>query len=243
MSSDISPSRSIEEYLEAIYKLSIKERPVKTTKIAELLGVAPASVTEMIKKLSELGYIEYIPYKGVVLTKDGMKIGEKVTRRHRLIEVFLRRILNIKRESIHDEACEMEHSLSDATEKSLCRFLGQPARCPDGEVIPACDLDISTCDECYDIERIGIDVVGKRDKHLIPLSWLEEGDSGMVEFIRGEQRTLRRLLDMGLTPGTRIVVLRVAPLNGPIEILVRGSRLAIGKDISSNVFISLEDRR
>lgn len=240
MSSEKILSKSIEEYLEIIYKLSMRESPVKTTRIAESLGVAPASVTEMLKKLSNRGYIEYAPYRGVILTKKGWRVGEKITRRHRLIEVFLKKILNIDPESIHDEACEMEHSLSDNTEKNLCRFLGYPSRCPDGEIIPACDLNISSCDECHVIEKSGIDVVGRRDKNLVPLSWLEEGSTGIVEFIRGEQKTLRRLLDMGLTPGTRVAVHRVAPFNGPVEILVRGSRLAIGKDISSNVFIHLD---
>ncbi len=236
-------SRSIEEYLEAIYRLSIEESPVKTSRLAELLGVAPSSVTEMLKKLSEMGYVEYSPYKGVVLTDSGRRIGEKITRRHRLFELFLAKVLGINRDKVHEEACEVEHSLSDETEKSLCMFLGRPGRCPHGRVIPACDLNVSSCEECISLSRHGGGRLGKRRKSLVPLAWLKEGSRCIIEFIRGEHKTLRRLLDMGLTPGTRITVLRTAPMNGPIEVYVRGSRLAIGKEIASNIFVSVEKRR
>ncbi len=235
------PSRSIEEYLEAIYKISMKEAPVKTTRLAEYLGVSPASVTEMIKKLSNMGYVRYTPYKGIMLTNKGRKLGEKVTRRHRLIEVFLNKILKISKELVHSEACKMEHTLSDVTERSLCIFLGQPSKCPHGKVIPACDLDLPSCDKCIVLSGREWDKVGKREKDLIPVSWLKEGEYGIIEFIRGDHKILRRLLDMGLTPGTRVYILRRAPLNGPIEIVVRGSRLAIGQDIASNVFIKRVD--
>jgi DtxR family Mn-dependent transcriptional regulator len=235
-------SRSIEEYLEAIYRLSIEEAPVKTSRLAEYLGVAPSSVTEMIKKMSELGYVEYSPYRGVVLTESGRSIGEKITRRHRLFELFLTKVLGINRDLAHNEACEVEHSISDETEKSLCRFLGSPNTCPHGRVIPACDLDVSTCEECISLNSLEVEKVGRRRKSLVPLTWLREGSRGVIEFIRGEHKTLRRLLDMGLTPGTRISVIRTAPMNGPVEIFVRGSRLAIGKEIASNIFVSMEKR-
>ena len=233
-------SRSIEEYLEAIYRLSIKESPVKTSRLAEYLGVASSSVTEMVKKLSDMGYVEYSPYKGVVLTENGRRIGEKITRRHRLFELFLTKILGINRDVVHQEACEVEHSLSDETEKSLCRFLGSPSTCPHGKVIPACDLNVSSCEECTSLNLLGVERINRRRKSLVPLTWLKEGSRCVIEFIRGEHKTLRRLLDMGLTPGTRISVLRTAPMSGPVEIYVRGSRLAIGKGIASNIFVSIE---
>jgi DtxR family Mn-dependent transcriptional regulator len=236
------PSKSVEEYLEALYKLSAEREPVTTGKLSEYLGIAAGSVTEMLKKLSRLGYIDYSPYRGSILTDKGRELGEKVTRKHRLLEVFLNKILRIKDELIHRDACEMEHSLSDDAEVSLCRFLSHPDRCPDGEVIPACNLNFPSCEDCLRHNKEGWAKAGKRRKNLVSINSLREGDKGIVAFIRGEHKFLRRLLDMGLTPGARIRVLRVAPLKGPVEIAVRGSRLAIGQDIAANVFIELNKK-
>jgi len=230
-------SKSVEEYLEAIYKLSSDGEPVSTGVLSKYLGLAPASVTQMLQKLADRGYITYSPYRGAVLTRKGRLIGEKITRKHRLLEVFLHKILKVGRDLVHHNACEMEHSLSDEAEMSLCRYLGHPDRCPGGEVIPACSLDLTSCEECL---GGGIAFAGRRSSSLVPISSLKEGSSGRIKFIRGEHRFLRRLLDMGLTPGTDIVVLRVAPLKGPVEIAVRGSRLAIGQDIASNVFVEVQ---
>jgi DtxR family Mn-dependent transcriptional regulator len=134
----------------------------------------------------------------------------------------------------------MEHSLSDEAEESLCRFLKHPDTCPDdGKVIPACSLPFSSCEECIQVHKKGLEEVGKRRQKLISVSNLKAGDRGNVSFIRGEHKVLQRLLDMGLTPGTGISVVRVAPLKGPIEIGVRGAKIALGQDIASNVFVDL----
>ena len=89
-------SPNIEEYLEAIYKLSQKEDSVKTSKISNDLGITQASVSEMLKKLDKLDFVEYSQYKGVKLTEKGLKTAKKVTRKHRLLERFLHDILKLK---------------------------------------------------------------------------------------------------------------------------------------------------
>ncbi|MCS7125582.1 MAG: metal-dependent transcriptional regulator [Aigarchaeota archaeon] len=236
-------SKNIEEYLEAIYNLTRGGKVARTTEISEYLKVAPASVTEMLKKLSDKGYIEYSPYKGVNLTERGFKIGEKVARRHRLLESFLHNILNIRKDLVHEHACEMEHTLSDEVETALCRFLNHPDKCPDDyKLIPPCDLKVSNCEEC--VERSwrryrGVEEVGKRKESIVSVSELKEGDLGKISFIRGDRNVLRRLLDMGLTPGATLKVVRIAPFNGPVEVEIRGSRLALGEDITSNVFVEV----
>jgi|GEM_PF-3677704 Mn-dependent transcriptional regulator len=97
MSSEKTLSENAEEYLEVLYKLSLKERPVKTTKISNMLNISPASVTQMIKKLEKEGYVNYSPYKGVTLTEEGYKIASNITRKHRLLERFLHDVLKIKK--------------------------------------------------------------------------------------------------------------------------------------------------
>ncbi|MDQ1280729.1 MAG: DtxR family transcriptional regulator, Mn-dependent transcriptional regulator [Thermoproteota archaeon] len=197
----------------------------------------------MIKKLEKKGYVNYSAYQGTALIPEGLKLGSKIARKHRLLERFLSDILHIKIDKIHAQACQMEHTLSDDAEESLCRFLKHPDTCTDdSNLIPACDLPFSTCEECMEIHSKGLEDGGRRQQNLISICNLKDGDSAKISFIRGEHRVLQRLLDMGITPGTSIKVERVAPLKGPIEVSVRGSKLAIGKDIVSNVFVDSVER-
>jgi DtxR family Mn-dependent transcriptional regulator len=233
-------SKSLEDYLKAIYILSRNGKSTSTTEIAEHFKIAPASVTEMFQKLANKGYVRYSPYRGAHLTPKGIQVAVKVTRKHRLLERFLHDVLRIGKDRVHLQACEMEHALSDEAEESLCRFLNHPDKCPDdNNIIPACSLPFSNCEECVEMHRKGLEEVGKREQNLVSICSLKEGDQGRISFIRGEHKVLQRLLDMGLTPGTNINVLRVAPLKGPIEVGVRGSKIALGQDIALNVFVDL----
>lgn len=235
-----SLSESIEEYLEIIYKLQKKQEKVTTKSISEELGVSPSSVTGMLKKLNKMGYVDYFPYRGVKLTAEGLKVSEKVTRKHRLLERFLCDILKIKKEKVHQQACEMEHSLSDDAERALCQVLEHPDKCPDdSELIPACDLKLSSCDECLNRKEEEVNEVGKRNENLIPVMELKNRQKGKVSFIRGDYKVIRRLLDMGITIGAVINLVKVAPLSGPVEVGIRGSKLAIGRDIACNVFVEV----
>ncbi len=233
--------KSTQDYLKAVYGLSKNGDLVSTTEISQRLDVTPASVTEMLKKLSQDGYVNYSPYRGSTLTERGLQEAQKVTRKHRLLETFLSDVLHIGKDKVHKEACQMEHALSDEAEESLCRLLKHPDTCSDdGKTIPACDLPFSNCEECIQLHRRGLEEVGKRKKNLVALSELKAGQLGKISFIRGGHLVLQRLLDMGLTPSTKITLLKAAPFEGPIEISVRGSRLALGRGIASKIFVEIE---
>ncbi len=124
-----------EEYLEALHTLTEGGKPAKTTEIASLMGVAPASVTEMLQKLAEEEYIDYRPYYGASLTKKGLNIARKVKRRHRLLERFLVDFLEMGEDSAHKEACRLEHVISDDVERRFCSLMKHPQQCPDGNPI------------------------------------------------------------------------------------------------------------
>jgi DtxR family Mn-dependent transcriptional regulator len=238
---DAMSSKSIEDYLKAIYVLSRNGRSISTSEIAEHFKIAPASVTEMLKKLAKKGYVKYSPYHGVHLTSKGFLVAERVTRKHRLLERFLHDVLRIRADRVHTEACAMEHALSDEAEESLCRFLNHPNRCPDdAKIIPACDLPFSTCEECVKLHRKNLEESGRRELTPVSISRLKDGERGRVSFIRGGQRVLQRLCDMGLTPGTEVTVVKSAPFHGPLEILVRGSRLALGRGMTEIIFVEAE---
>lgn len=230
--------KSTQDYLKAVYGLSKNGDLVSTTEISEKLAVTPASVTEMLKKLADEGYVQYSPYHGSILTDKGLQEAKKITRKHRLLETFLSDVLHIGKDKVHKQACQMEHALSDEAEESLCRLLKHPDTCSDdGKPIPACDLPFSNCEECISLHNRGLEEVGKRKENLVALSELKNGQSGKISFIRGGHTVLQRLLDMGLTPSTKITLLKAAPFDGPIEVLVRGSKLAIGRGIASKVFV------
>jgi DtxR family Mn-dependent transcriptional regulator len=234
-------SKSIEDYLKAIYILSQNGKSVSTTEISEHFSIAPASVTEMLKKLAKKGYVKYSPYHGAQLTSKGFQIAEKITRKHRLLERFLHDVLRIEEDKVHSEACEMEHALSDEAEESLCRFLKHPDLCPDdSKIIPACDLPFSTCEECIELHKKNLEESGRRQQIPVSITQLKKGERGKVAFIRGGHKVLQRLSDMGLTPGTEVTVVKSAPFHGPLEILVRGSRLALGRGMTDIIFVEAE---
>jgi len=121
----------VEEYLECMYKLEEQQGVCRTKSMSTRLGISQASVTEMLGRLAKGGYILYSPRQGALLTKKGLKVGRKMTRRHRLLEVFLYDKLGVSKSRVHKEACRMEHSVSDETEEKLIAFLRTPTNCPD----------------------------------------------------------------------------------------------------------------
>ncbi len=232
-------SISTQEYLEALFSLTQNNQSAGTSEISKRLKISPASVTEMLKKLSDDGYVNYSPYKGVTLTSKGYEIAEKMARKHRLLERFLHDTLHLGNDKVHNEACAMEHALSDETERALCQNLKAPDKCPDDEkLIPPCNLRFKDCEECQKWTGDNFEEIGKRPTNIVSISSLKEKQSGKVAFIRGDEKSLHRLLDLGLTPGTNITVRRIAPLKGPVEIDVRGCRLALGEEVACNVFVA-----
>jgi DtxR family Mn-dependent transcriptional regulator len=129
-------SSSIEDYLKNIYHLQAEKQNVNTGTLAAVLNVSPASVSEMVSKLSKSGYIKNTPYKGFTLTKSGEKIAVSLVRKHRLIEVFLLERLNYSWEDVHGEAEKFEHVCSDIFINKLDRYLGFPRQDPHGDPIP-----------------------------------------------------------------------------------------------------------
>lgn len=224
----------VEEYLEALYKLTENGKAAKTNVLASALGLSPSSVTEMLKKLEKRGFVKYKPYYGATLTKKGYRRGRRMTRRHRILERFLTDVLKIEHSEVHDQACEMEHAISNEVEEALCRYLGHPEECSDdGKPIPICDKDVESCVECIE----GGGPHGRRKKELISLANLRKGEKGTIRFLRGGIGLVRRLSDMGLTRNTKITVNKTAPFKGPIEICVRGTNLALGRGVANKIFV------
>src|SRR4030095_335186 len=131
------PSQSKEDYLKNIFHIQAEGKKVNTGSLADVLEISPASVSEMVSKLSQQGWIENTPYHGFKLTKEGEKISISLIRKHRLLEVFLQQHLNYQWDEVHAEAERLEHVCSDMFIDKLEEYLGHPKFDPHGDTIPA----------------------------------------------------------------------------------------------------------
>ncbi|MEO2116958.1 MAG: metal-dependent transcriptional regulator [Methanocaldococcus sp.] len=117
-------TQSIEDYLEKIYLFTKKNnRPIKTTELAKLLNIKPSAVTNMAKKLQELGYVNYEPYIGITLTEKGKNRAKKVWDKHETLKTFLIEFLGLDEKTASEEACKLEHAISEKTLKKLKDFM------------------------------------------------------------------------------------------------------------------------
>ncbi|MEM2900117.1 MAG: metal-dependent transcriptional regulator [Thermoplasmata archaeon] len=216
-------SEKKEEYLEAMYRLTDGKKPIKTTEIANYLKVAPPSVTEMITNLAKDKLVKHVPYKGVTLTEEGIRQGRRITRKHRILERFLSDILNVKKEETHDQACKIEHILSDDVEAEMCRILSNPKECPHGSEIPSCPKYPTGCKSCC-----------KGNK--VPLSSLKKGESAILELVLADSTTQAKLNSMGIIPGTEIVVVRKIK-NGPVCFRACGTEIAVDAEVAKHILV------
>ena len=210
---------STEEYLEAIYRLEREGSGVSTSALATELGVAPASVSGMLKKLDGDGYIDHRARGEAKLTEKGLKVAVRVVRRHRLAECFLTQMLGMDWDEVHADACMLEHAISDRVEERLIAVLGDPKTCPHGHPIPPRDLS--------DPERPGF-----------PLAQLQEGDQARVFGVTEEiSEMLRYLGSIGLRPGADVTLIEKAPLGGPITVRVGERTHAISLELARMVIV------
>ncbi|MBE6504671.1 MAG: metal-dependent transcriptional regulator [Methanobrevibacter sp.] len=226
-------SENIEEYLEVLYRNGSNKEQVSTTTLSKDLGIAPGSVTQMLKKLENLGYIVYTPYRGATLTDEGMKIAQKITRKHRILEKFLLDVLKVKEENIHDQACEMEHTLSDEAERALCTMLHHPDLCPDDNVIPACDLDFDSCQQCFSVKDF--DDVINRKFNLLSISELNPDTSGVISFIRGNSELLDSVADAGIAVGNNIHYYNND--GNEFAVTIEDEDFSLSAEMANNIFI------
>lgn len=140
------PSQSVQKYLKAIHRLGGDQRKVHTGHLAQLLKIRPPSVTEMLRRLDAAGWIDYEVRTGILLTKIGIETARRVIRRHRLVELFLYRVLDLDWSEVHAEAESMEYSMSETLERRISNFLGNPKEDPHGHPIPSPTGSIVTND-------------------------------------------------------------------------------------------------
>ena len=218
-------TRSVEDYLKAIYRLSPEGRPASTSDIARLLELSAPSVSGMVKRLSELGLLEHVPYKGVQLTDAGRRAALRMVRRHRLIEAYLVQFLGYSWDTVHAEAERLEHAVSDPLVERMAAALGHPVVDPHGDPIPDADGSI-------------------HELACTPLAEVHVGET--VEIRRVDEREperLRYLAMLGLVPGVIVTLCDRQPFGGPVTVESAGERHIIGSELAQVVLVAPEDRR
>lgn len=210
-------TRSVEDYLKAIYRLSGTGHPVSTSDIAELLTVSAPSVSGMIRRLSDQELLEHVPYRGVLLTAAGRRVALRMLRRHRLLEAYLVKFLGYSWDTVHDEAERLEHAVSEVLIERMAAALGNPRFDPHGDPIP--------------------DSEGAMDELVYtPLAEVPAGELVEVRRVDTSQADrLRYLENSGLVPGTKLVVTRHQPFRGPISVNIGGQEQIIGYEIATQV--------
>jgi DtxR family transcriptional regulator, Mn-dependent transcriptional regulator len=212
-----SITRSVEDYLKAIFLLEAKGQPATTSDIALQLELSAPSVSGMIKRLSDQGLIEHAPYKGVLLTAPGRRVALRMLRRHRIIEAYLVGFLGYSWDTVHDEAERLEHAVSEVLIERMATALGNPRFDPHGDPIP--DQDGAMDELVY-----------------TPLAEIPTGETAEIRrVVTSQAERLRYLKHSGLTPGTRVTVTEHQPFRGPITVSTEGHEQVIGHELAEQV--------
>jgi len=219
------PTSTVEDYLKQILleEQGRGEKRVATGRLAQALAVTPGTVTAMVKALSESGLVDYEAYGGVRLTTAGRQLALHVLRRHRLIELFLVRIMGMDWSEVHGEADRLEHAVSDRLIERIDEMLGRPAVDPHGDPIPT----------------VGGDLAPAPHETLAELT---VGGSGRVARIVDQEPGFLRLVErLGLRPGTRVKVVARDEDADTLEIQVgRGARARLGLRAAAKILVELD---
>ncbi len=215
-------SSHTQDYLKTIFALVSEEGEASTMEIAKRLKISPASVTGMLQRMavSDPPLVNYRKGQGVTLTEVGEREALQVIRHHRLLETYLVRELGYSWDTVHEEACRLEHVISDDFERRIAMALGDPLRDPHGELIPTPDL-VMTADL------------------LLPLAELRPTQQAIVVRVQAKDQSLLRHLDkLGLTPGANLEVRGYTPFDGILTLSVEGGEeFVVGPPVSSRVFV------
>lgn len=210
----VTMSRATEDYLKVIYGLSTRGQPVTTGQLAHELGVSSPSVTAMVKRLEHARFLMRQDARSLRLTESGEQAALRVVRRHRLLETFLARVLDMPWDEVHAEAELLEHALSERLEERIEQLLGRPTHDPHGDPIPPRS--------------------GRHDEHWgEPLDTAPAGCRFRVERVSDRDgAALRYLGGLGVRPGVVLDVEEQAPFGGPHWVRIGRQRHALGAPLT-----------
>jgi DtxR family transcriptional regulator, Mn-dependent transcriptional regulator len=210
----------VEDYLKAIFELEHAGKAAETNAIASALGIAPASVSGMVRRLAEQGLITHERYRGARLTAAGRRAALKTLRRHRVIEAYLTSALGYSWDRVHDEAERLEHAASDELVNKMAAAIGEPETDPHGAPIPTREGRLT-------------------ERTLLALSSLEPGAAARVERVSDKNaERLRYLAELGIVPGVMVHIIAREPFEGPIAMRIGDETRTIGRELASQILVA-----
>jgi DtxR family Mn-dependent transcriptional regulator len=214
----------VQDYAKAIFTLESRHGAASTNELATLLEVRPASVSGMLRKLSDLGLVEHERYRGVRLTERGRRVALEVIRHHRLVELFLVESLGMTWDEVHDEAEVLEHALSEELEELIATKLGNPTVDPHGDPIPSRELKLP-------------------DTDAPALAELETGEAAtFVRVSDADPEMLRFLGERDIVPGTRLELVERQPFDGPLFVRAGGEVHVLGATLARAMRVERKER-
>jgi DtxR family Mn-dependent transcriptional regulator len=215
----IAQTISVEDYLKALYGLGALTDFVRPARIAVRLSISRPSAGAMLGRLEEGGFVESEKGRGYRLTSEGAQRALRVVRKHRILELYLVRVLKLDWEAVHEEAERLEHALSDRVEAAMSHALGDPEWDPEGQPIPTQDLQVAVRD-------------------LLPLGASAPGGDFIVRELRNEApERLRRFRDRGLVPGARVSVEEYDEIDDLYTLRIGRKKVVIGTEGLDGVFV------
>lgn len=240
---------SLEDYLEAISRIIAEKEAVRPKDIIRRLKVTGASVTGALRSLAERDLINYTPYDVITLTPEGKAAAADVIRRHEVLRDFFVRVLAVEEREADRAACRMEHSIPKLILERFIRFAEFAEQCPRGGSewlsgsMEDCDRGLTKekCGACLSrlTEQFRHQTGGKDDTAMTHLGGMKPGQKGRVVRIGSRSPACRRMVEMGVTPGTIVEVERVAPLGDPIDVKIKGYHLSLRKEEAKDVRVEL----
>lgn len=212
-------SESQEDYLKQIYLLTERtDSTVSTVELANHLDLKPASITNMLKKLSEMKLIDYTPYQGVKLLESGRMVALEILRHHRLLELYLSEILGFGWDEVHEEAEKLEHFISERLEARIAEKLGHPTHDPHGDPIPTVDLELPD------------------GPNIVPVIATVKSTVGKIARVTTQDSdALNMLSRLGLTLKKEIEVIESD--NNGVRIRIDGERFLIPNELAAKIWI------
>lgn len=211
---------SQEDYLTAIYRNLDDAGEIKPNLLASKLDISNAAVTDMLRKLSRDGFVDYQKYKSIKLTIEGESYAKNMLRRHRIWEVFLHQTLGMPWDKVHDEAEKLEHSSSNGLINLLEEFLEYPEVDPHGYPIPDKNGKI------------------KKGKTVIAINELNENDSAKVIRVNDDVKNLLSYVaKIGIALGKVILIKDKLEYDGSVLIKIESKEINLSNKIASNIFV------
>lgn len=215
---------TMRRYAAEIYRLQEENEYVSLTELAGHANASLQATSRMIGRLKESGFLKHEPYRGVRLTEAGEKIALPAIRRHRLVEVFLVRVLGFGWHEVHEISDQFELGINQALEDRIDELTNHPARCPHGEPIPTRDGRMPVVND-------------------ISLVEVQPGVSCCLSRVRiHEPEKLNYLGELGLYPGECFLLKSRAPFNGPVRTLLGRNEVVLGYDLAAALFVEIKDQ-